>query len=351
MHSRIKLSRTLSPDDKSLQLVACEDIQSGKPVAPYYGVALLREHFNDILVTSPHIKYVNINEHFVAESTDRGSAATFARHSCDPNCQLKNVYLPSGECVPVLVALRDISVNEEVTRDYSFHHDLSLYSMGSKTTRKFTACKCFDVSCRQFIDTQRMYDLRSSLGHVLLKSHPTKWVTQKGIKFYPEIHSTRFDVELHPSVYIVGSNRKCQSCKIFGHKKSIATSGIFRCLTCNVCLCEDCFFTHWHVNLPSEAVTAVDPSTGNSYCMKSNTDRHAFSQLTTNQSLECPERYDFVNHAKVFQNMKSVHCMVCNGMSKVSRCVKCVVDVCDECWYYWHINLDHVCTLQLPHTP
>ena len=71
---------------------------SDKLVTPYYGVALLREHFNNILVKSPHIKYVNINDHFVAESTNRGSAATFARHSCNPNCQLRNIYLPSGEC-------------------------------------------------------------------------------------------------------------------------------------------------------------------------------------------------------------------------------------------------------------
>ena len=136
------------------------------------------------MATAPvYTKYINTNENFVVESGDMGSAATFARNSCDPNCQLKNIYLPNGKCIPVLVATRDIRCNEEITRDYSFHLYVTWYKACSVDSRVFTECECGSKNCRRFMDTERTYDLKSSLGQFLMVSNPVEPV-RKSFEIY-----------------------------------------------------------------------------------------------------------------------------------------------------------------------
>ena len=341
----------VSRNDKSLYLAANEYIKSGTVVAPYFGIVMLQVDFNYIMDTTMMAtakpvctKYINLNEHFVVESGDVGSAATFARNSCDPNCQLKNIYLPNGECIPVLVATRDISCDEEITRDYAFHLDATRY-------KERTECGCGSKNCRLFINTERTYDLKSSLGHSLLASHPVKRVFNNSLDRY----TCRFDTELHTAVFV--PSHACQSCKQLT-KPPTSKSGVLLCVDCNVYLCHDCFFGRWHSKLNTNSMTVMHPSTGKSLCMSSTNDTNEFCQLVCNESLRsisqrdelCPQRFDDNIHAKVFINVdhQRHRCVVCNDISRVTRCVQCMADVCEYCWYYWHPNMNSVITMNNP---
>ena len=347
---------SVSQDRESLILLADERIPCGTPVAPCFGIAIPSKDAMNMKLKYPSTMYVQLNGKYALECTDMGSGGGFVRHVCsNSNAELKNTYLPNGDCIPVIVAKRDIEAGEEITRDYSHNFPPKLFQpnfsyQGKKV--KLTKCNCGSAECRGHTNTKVTYDLKSILGNELLGCLPSISVCQeklvKSFHYYP----LREDTELHPAAIAIG--KKCQYC---GPKKS--RTGVFRCTRCNVHLCHSCFFKDWHLNLNDIHVTTEHPLSGTTLNMKSRCDRTILLSLDAPKTVDdairgCSRRLDEETHAKIFTAQRVVRsdgfnkltCLLCGSNSNVGRCVQCIVDVCEDCWYYWHPNMNPFCTIE-----
>lgn len=92
---------------------------------------------------------IQIHDNFVISSADHEESTDFFNHSCEPNSGIRGQIL--------LVSMRDINMNEEITFDYAMCLSFEDYSF---------ECRCGNESCRKIVtgidwknkDLQRKYE-------------------------------------------------------------------------------------------------------------------------------------------------------------------------------------------------
>ena len=322
-------------------------IAAGTIVAPFCGTVVCRDDLHTLREAHPTLNwmYFHINDFFVVDATVSGSTARFATHSCDPNCKMVIGTNQSNEIVPQLVACRDIIPGEEITRDFAFHSDPKLLRVNHSDKKVLTPCNCESSKCRQYIDSEALFDLSTKLGQQLLLLTNVVKLNKEKVDT-EDFKSLRMDESLHHARLMHHSlSRACQWCRITDRQNK---KQILRCMDCNLYLCMECFYNEFHFNLDQNKITATNEA-GMKYCMKYAEQRDAFIMAKLNAKLEvaserdkvCPQRFDGENHGKII-NMYG-KCLLCNGVDNVSRCIDCFADVCEECWYNWHPCQDPIC--------
>jgi hypothetical protein len=322
-------------------------IAAGTIVAPFCGTVVCRDDLHTLREDNPTLNwmYFHINDFFVVDATVSGATARFATHSCDPNCKMVIGTNQSNEIVPQLVACRDIIPGEEITRDFAFHSDPKLLRVNHSDKKVLTPCNCESSKCRQYIDSEALFDLSTKLGQELLLLTNVVKLNKERMDT-EDFKSLRMDESLHHARLMHHSlSRACQWCRITDRQNK---KQILRCMNCNLYLCMECFYKDFHFNLDQNKITATNEA-GMKYCMKYAEQRDAFIMAKLNTKLEvaserdkvCPQRFDSENHGKII-NMYG-KCLLCNGVDNVSRCIDCFADVCEECWYNWHPCQDPIC--------
>lgn len=87
-----------------------------------------------------------VNEKVAIDATRKGNATRFVNHSCDPNCYSCLISDPATRVDlqrMVIIAVRDIEVNEEITYDYRIPLELDLSAR--------IPCNCQADGCRGFM--------------------------------------------------------------------------------------------------------------------------------------------------------------------------------------------------------
>ncbi|KAL1917414.1 uncharacterized protein VTP21DRAFT_3807 [Calcarisporiella thermophila] len=82
------------------------------------------------------------------DAFERGNVARFINHSCNPNLKIYLVRINNPVPRAALFAIRDISVNEELS--YRYGEVDSLENPGAKGTH-LVKCECGDVECRGWL--------------------------------------------------------------------------------------------------------------------------------------------------------------------------------------------------------
>jgi ferritin-like metal-binding protein YciE len=87
-----------------------------------------------------------VNDDQVIDATIKGGNGRYANHSCEPNCYTKTIQSKeNSEWKRVMIiALRPITIHEEITYDYQFPLELDL--------DKRLPCNCRSESCRGFMN-------------------------------------------------------------------------------------------------------------------------------------------------------------------------------------------------------
>ena len=86
-----------------------------------------------------HTYLFAIDDDVVIDAAVGGNAARYINHSCDPNCEARQI----GRRV-FIVARRDIEPGEELTYDYR----LEIERGASLARRRLYACRCGSPRCR-----------------------------------------------------------------------------------------------------------------------------------------------------------------------------------------------------------
>ena len=87
-----------------------------------------------------------VNDDLVIDATMKGGNGRYANHSCAPNCYTKNIFVDGNKSLRrvMIIAMRPIEVNEEITYDYQFPLEMDLHSR--------LPCNCGAESCRGFMN-------------------------------------------------------------------------------------------------------------------------------------------------------------------------------------------------------
>ena len=87
-----------------------------------------------------------VNDDLVIDATMKGGNGRYANHSCGPNCYAKNIPAEGKKGLRrvMIIALRPIKVNEEITYDYQFPLELDLADR--------LPCNCRAETCRGFMN-------------------------------------------------------------------------------------------------------------------------------------------------------------------------------------------------------
>lgn len=109
---------------------AIEPIKAGETVAAFGGYVMNRETL-DRLDADRQSRSMQIDDDLYMVSAEQAEPGDFVNHSCDPCCGIVGAVL--------VVALRDIAVDEELTFDYAMA-DASDYDEFS--------CQCGSPQCR-----------------------------------------------------------------------------------------------------------------------------------------------------------------------------------------------------------
>lgn len=87
-----------------------------------------------------------VTDDLVIDATMKGGKGRYANHSCGPNCYAKHIPVEGSEVKKrvMIIALKKIKVNEEITYDYQFPLELELDNR--------IPCNCRAETCRGFMN-------------------------------------------------------------------------------------------------------------------------------------------------------------------------------------------------------
>ena len=87
-----------------------------------------------------------VNDDLVIDATMKGGNGRYANHSCGPNCYAKNIPADGKKGLRrvMIIALKPIKVNEEITYDYQFPLEMDLDNR--------LPCNCRAETCRGFMN-------------------------------------------------------------------------------------------------------------------------------------------------------------------------------------------------------
>lgn len=118
-------------------------LEPGERVIEYAGRVITWEEALDRHPHDPaqpdHTFYFHIDDERVIDGNDRGNAARWINHSCDPNCDTDEV---DGRIF--IVAMRPIAPGEELFYNYR----LMIDERYTPALKKRFACRCGAESCR-----------------------------------------------------------------------------------------------------------------------------------------------------------------------------------------------------------
>jgi ferritin-like metal-binding protein YciE len=131
-------------------LYSDQDFAKGDVVGEYVG-----EYINNSEAEAREKKYreqriqdylFRVNDDLVIDATLKGGSGRYANHSCAPNCYTRYIPVEGKESLRrvMIIALRKIKVNEEITYDYQFPLEMDLDSR--------LPCNCHAESCRGFMN-------------------------------------------------------------------------------------------------------------------------------------------------------------------------------------------------------
>lgn len=122
---------------------ATRPIRKGARIIEYVGQrisqAVADERYDDTAMSRHHTFLFNVDEDTVIDAAYEGNDARFINHSCAPNCQ---AFLEGDRIY--IYALRDISVGEELSYDYSYDRT---EDMGEEEEHMYI-CRCGAPTCR-----------------------------------------------------------------------------------------------------------------------------------------------------------------------------------------------------------
>ncbi|OAA66240.1 histone-lysine N-methyltransferase [Cordyceps fumosorosea ARSEF 2679] len=129
-------------------LYTMEDIHKDDMIIEYVGeevrqqISEIRE--NRYLKSGIGSSYLfRIDENTVIDATKKGGIARFINHSCMPNCTAKIIKVEGSKRI-VIYALRDITMNEELTYDYKFEREIGSLDR--------IPCLCGTAACKGFLN-------------------------------------------------------------------------------------------------------------------------------------------------------------------------------------------------------
>jgi len=115
-----------------------EEIKKGEDIIEYNGDKINSDEGDaraDEQLNKGHLYIFKLNEEFDIDGDIKDNTAKFINHSCDPNCE--TVIYDEKEIL--IVALKDIKKDEELTFDYQLTGD------------RVIQCNCQSKNCRGMI--------------------------------------------------------------------------------------------------------------------------------------------------------------------------------------------------------
>lgn len=123
---------------------AVRPIRKGTRIIEYLGERIGQDEadrrYDDSLTEHPRVLLFSVDDRTVIDAGVNGNEARFINHSCEPNCRSVT---RRGRVH--IWAIRDISVGEELTYDYS----LTREGIGDDEAYTRYACQCGAPTCRR----------------------------------------------------------------------------------------------------------------------------------------------------------------------------------------------------------
>ncbi|MDB4940836.1 MAG: protein-lysine N-methyltransferase [Labilithrix sp.] len=123
---------------------ATAPIKKGKRICEYVGEVITNaeadRRYEQKTSDPDHTFLFTIDSRHVIDAAVGGNDSRFINHSCDPNCE---VVLEDKR--PMVEAIRDIAVGEELNYDYNLTRDPD---DKTREAEKIFACRCGAATCR-----------------------------------------------------------------------------------------------------------------------------------------------------------------------------------------------------------
>jgi len=127
---------------------AAKDLPAEKYLIEYRGELMTHAKSDKLYAENAetgHTFLFILNDKYVIDGTERGNAARWINHSCEPNCQPVLVEHASNRRLDrvMIETLRPIKAGEELTYDYG----ITLEYRHSPRLKKLWACRCGMKNC------------------------------------------------------------------------------------------------------------------------------------------------------------------------------------------------------------
>jgi len=131
-----------------------EDVRAGEFIAEYtgelirQGVSDLREpiyekRYGSLYLFSLQGKNDNVPHAPIIDATQRGGISRYINHTCDANCQAREITTDNDRQVVIIEAIKDTRRGEELGYDYR---------LSTPAGEERQACSCGSLNCRGFMD-------------------------------------------------------------------------------------------------------------------------------------------------------------------------------------------------------
>ncbi len=129
---------------KGFGVIAKQDIHANEFIVEYLGEYITEHKFQQRAQhygkgNQKHFYGMSLRSNEYVDATKKGGIARFCNHSCNPNCIIQQ-WIVNGRLRMGLFAIRDISLDEELTFDYNFER----FGVPQK-------CFCNESNCRGYI--------------------------------------------------------------------------------------------------------------------------------------------------------------------------------------------------------